>query len=312
MSDSVPGFKSVLAEKPEFHFPQCFLGDNRLYTKMFPKLIDPYVCATYEAIQQLPNHPAAESLIAQLIRFGVTFVGIVTFEGSRQTSFWLKQSDLYLFIAQATSGAVAIPVYFAAVQEDSRPRPKPSSEDAWASLIGVLVGFLGPIYYGTHTGWRGNALNLFLLYPMLIWVVRSLTRAVLRPLVRDQSHKLPLLLQALAGIVVSSGNQFALYRNFTLDQVLRPALGVDLVQDLHAMLLADFAITATALLSHVVLYSYGDTPMRVKTGVISGTILLSIIAGPGGAISIAWVYGELHTVRGLASKLAPAAQKKSR
>lgn len=301
---------SVLAEKPEVHFPKCFLSDVRPYTKLFPRSIDPYICATYEAIQELPQHPAANALIAQLLRFGVTFVGIVTFEGSRQTSFWLKQSDFYLFIAQATSGAAAIPAYFAAIHEKTIRPPKSTPEDAWASFIGVLVGFLLPIAYGIQTGWQGNALNAFLFYPVFIWVIRQLSWEILQPWVKNQSYKLPLLLQASVGVIVSASSQSALYRNFTLMQVLQPKLGIDLVQDLHAMLLADFAITATALLSHVILYSYRGESMELKVGVVVVTVLFSLFLGPGGAISVAWCFAELKADRRSVSERIAASRKK--
>lgn len=288
--------KSVLANKPEIHFPQCFSDDRRPYIKTFPKLVDPYICATYEAIQQLPESPAANTLISQLVRFGVVFVGIVTFEGGRQSSFWLKQSDLYLFIAQATSGAAAIPAYFAAIHENQSSHvqpPTPRPEHAWASLLALSIGYILPIAYGSSAAWRGNALIIFLFYPVFMWVIRNLVLTLLRSQARILSYKVPLVLQGLFGMVVSAGDQVALYRGYTLDQVLRPSLGINLVQDLHAMLLADFVITAVALASHVILYSYGGESVTMRLGVIVAVLLLSAVFGPGSAISVAWVYGEV-------------------
>ena len=301
--------KSILAKNPELHFPQCFVDDRRSYIKIFPNLVDPYICATYEAIQNLPESPAAYTLIAQLVRFGVTFVGIVTFEGGRQSPFWLKQSDLYLFVAQATSGAAAIPAYFAAIHENQSGHvqpPSPTPENAWASLLAVSIGYILPISYGSNAGWRGNALIVFLFYPVFMWTIRHLVQILLRPQARNLSYKVPLVLQGLLGIVVSAGDQVALYRDYTFEQVFGPSLGVDLVQDLHAMLLADFAITAVALTSHVVLYSYGGESVSMNLGVIVAVLLLSAVFGPGGAISAAWVYSEVWHSRKPATKTQTA------
>lgn len=290
------GYKSVLAENPALYFPQCFIKEQRPYIKIFPKVIDPYICATYEAIQQLPTSPAADALIGQLVRFGVTFVSIVTFEGGRQSSFWLKQSELYLLIAQATSGAAAIPAYFAAIharhtRSDTKPL-RSSPQDAWASLISTTVGYLLPVYYGSQTAWQGDALILFLLYPVFIWMVKQSTRRIFEPFVENQSIRLPILIQGLVGVAISARSHSSLYRDFTLKQLFQPSLGLGLVEDMHGMLLADFAITATALASHVVLYSYRHESTRVKAGIAAGIVILGIFIGPGGAISAAWALGE--------------------
>ncbi|KAK5077849.1 hypothetical protein LTR64_003750 [Lithohypha guttulata] len=298
------GMKSVLRTDPAGHFPECFTTTARPYLRFLPQAVDPYFCAIYETIQRLPQAPGAHALIAQLLRFGVTFVGVVVYEGTRQGSSWLNPAEPHLLVAQATSGAAAIPLYFSVIQArrereqdfESTP-PKPTPQDAWATLISVTLGYALPCWYASQISWRGNALLLVLPYPIYILAMRILLRSSLAPLLKDASYKIPVLMQASLGFTVSAIGQLKLLgSHIPIHEILRPRVGVDFTGDLHAMLLADLAITATGLASHVVLHSYSNRSVLTKAVLLASMAAGSLVVGPGGAISVVWAYAELSNM----------------
>ena len=301
------GFTLSIVREPSRYLGQCSSSSAAYFSFVpFPTL-KRCLCSLYTAIQtsSSDHSNASYTFFSQLLRIGTIFVPIVALESQRQTKFWARRGiDLFMLMAQALSGAVSIPLYFATVShyEDAGGtagrRVVTRPEHAWTALISTLVGYCLPLLYGVQTDWSNNAISLFLGFPLYI----ILLNRVLPPLVRRSQllasgvrPSLPISMAAtLAGVLSADANFKLLLSGIPFKQVFWPYIAPpSTTRDLHILLVHDYLFVSIALDSYVLCQGPSRRTLLARGKEAAGILAQAAVFGPTAAIAWMWAKVEL-------------------
>lgn len=322
------GWTLSSVQNPGKYLNTC--NESSLYFfRFFPVAIQQSVCSLYQGLQdfQAQSHAGGYALVSQLVRVGPFLVTLLSYESFRQQTFWRRRgASLYLLLAQALSGAVSIPLYFATLCWDiqsphtsskakqttgsattttlSKPKVSKfiSSAEGWSVFASATVGYLLPLLYGTYSHWSNRAITVFLGFPIYVMTINTILPTLLLRAssgLAYQSPKIPLLLSALACLVTSFHGHLRLLANIgtmSLHDIFWPSGPNGLTRDLHILLLHDYAFVLIELVSFILLYTYRLKSRKEKQKAITLLLLISAIAGPTAALAIIWTMAELSDV----------------
>lgn len=283
-------------QDPSKYLFQCSSSTLR-YFQSFPGPLKRGLCTLYTAIQASPAQPAAYTLFSQLLRMGAIFMPIVALESHRQTSFWARRGiDFFLLLAQGLSGAVSIPLYFAAITSGNelaaelpkRLRP----EQPWTIFVSTVIGYLLPMLYGVQTGWSNAATTNFLLFPIYYIALNRILPPILARLnfLRSLDPKLLIRLTAIvAGLLSVNGHALLLLSGISPKRIFWPFVSEpSTTRDLHILLAHDYVFCLVALASFVILYCHGSKTRQEKWRLLRGLLIQSLLFGPTAAIANVW------------------------
>lgn len=301
------GFTLSIVRQPSRYLNQCSPSSAAYFSFIPLPTLKQYLCSLYTAIQtsSLDHTNASYTFFSQLLRIGTVFVPIVALESQRQTKFWARRGiDVFMLMAQALSGAVSIPLYFATVfhYEDARAassrRLETRPEHAWTALVSTLVGYCLPLLYGVQTDWSNNAISLFLGFPLYV----ILLNRILPPLVR-RSHllssgvrpSLPISTAAtLAGVLSADANFKLLLSGIPFKQIFWPYTALpSTTRDLHILLVHDYLFVSIALASYVLCQGPARRSMLAQGKEVASMLAQAVVFGPTAAIAWAWAKIEL-------------------
>lgn len=259
----------------------------------------------------MKQNRGAYIFVSQLVRVGPLLVTILSYESFRQKSFWGRRgASLYLILAQVLSGAVSVPLYFATLcygekstdtkgkkQEDvSVSEHRLSQIEGWSIFASVTFGYLAPLAYGVSTNWSNKAITTFLCFPLYIMTINTALPPVLRRFKNQRNTAyLPLLLTSGVTMLLSlDGHIKLLFSGSAFKHIFWPShTSAGMTQDLHALLLHDYAFVLLEIASYIFLYTYRNTEKREKIKVARMGLLLGVLAGPVAGLTAMWTRQEL-------------------
>lgn len=286
--------------------------------KLVPSIARQTVCTLYTGLQDLQTkqNRGAYTFVSQLVRVGPLLLTILSYESFRHKTFWTRRgASLYLILAQLLSGAISVPLYFATLCYGENGLTSPakgkknandadpeigimSSHEGWTILASVVLGYLAPLAYGVWTHWCNKSITTFLCFPLYIMTINTVLPAILRRFntSTNVSAKLPLLLASgISSILSFDGHLKLLFSGIPFKRIFWPShTSIGMTQDLHILLLHDYAFVLFELASYIFLYAYRDAPKRERKRAAKVGILVSILAGPIAGLSVIWAMHLLH------------------
>lgn len=281
--------------------------------KLVPKIARQAICTLYSGLQDLQTkqNRGAYTFVSQLVRLGPLLVTILSYESFRQRSFWRRRgASLYLILAQVLSGAVSVPLYFATLchgeSNDTKGKKQEESSlslnrfgkaEGWSIFASVTLGYLAPLAYGVLTNWSNKAITTFLCFPLFIMTINSALPALLHRF-NDHSRTahLPLLVTSGITMLLSlDGHIKLLFSASPFRHIFCPShTTIGMSQDLHILLLHDYAFVLLEIASFLFLYTYRHSTRREKTKAARIGILVGLLAGPVAGLTAIWASNELR------------------
>lgn len=286
--------------------------------KLIPEIARRAICTLYSGLQDLQSkqNRGAYTFVSQLVRVGPLLITILSYESSRQKSFWRRRgASFYVILAQLLSGAVSVPLYFATLcygeadqtsRKEMKKREEVKNSDktpvsgttAWSIFTSVTVGYLVPLAYGIYSHWSNRSITTFLGFPIYVMTINTLLPLVLQRRFRQNapSPQLPLLITAGISTLLSlDGHLKLLFSGIPLKHIFWPSqTAIGMTQDLHMLLLHDYAFVLLELASFVFLYTYRSATKREKMKAVKLGAAISLLAGPIAGLSIIWTMKELE------------------
>lgn len=242
---------------------------------------------------------------------------ILSYESFRQQTFWTRRgASLYTLLAQALSGAVAVPLYFATLfygdagrAQDTGKGKKGSSErvsapavsgyDAWTILTSVTLGYLAPLAYGVYSHWSDRSITTFLSFPLFIMTINTVIPSLLKKWITVPLRpQLPLLIiGGISTLLSLDGYLKLVFSGIPFSHIFWPShTTAGMTQELHILLLHDYAFVLFELASFIFLYTYRSSTKQEKIKAARLAAIVSLLAGPVAGISVIWTKKELQTV----------------
>lgn len=286
--------------------------------KFVPEIARQAICTLYSGLQDLQTkqNRGAYTFVSQLVRVGPLLLTILSYESFRQKRFWRRRgASFYLILAQLLSGAVSVPLYFATLcygeaDQTSRKEIKKREElknfdktaisgtTAWSIFASVTIGYMVPLAYGVYSHWNNRSITTFLCFPVYVMTINTLLPSALQRSFPSNtpSPQLPLLFTAGISTLLSlDGHVRLLFSGIPLRHIFWPShTTIGMTQDLHMLLLHDYAFVLLELASFVFLYTYRSTSKRAKMKAARSGAIISLLAGPIAGLSIIWTLKELE------------------
>lgn len=281
---------------------------------LVPEFARQAVCTLYSGLRNLQSRQnrGAYIFVSQLLRVGPLLVTLLSYESFRQRSFWGRRgASLFLILAQVLSGAVSVPLYFANLCTGESRDPKGKKKEGiaalnprlgqvqeWSIFASMTVGYLAPLAYGIWARWSNKAITTFLCFPIYIMIINTGLPLVLNHLrMQSKSMHPPLLLSCLITVLLSlDGHIKLLFSDIPLKHIFWPShTAIGMTQDLHALLLHDYAFVLLEIASFVFLYTYRNTSGRDKAKAAKLGLIIGILAGPVAGMSVIWTLQELRS-----------------
>ena len=292
------GLKLSVVQEPHKYLHQCSLSTLHFF-RSFPSILQKWLCTLYTAIQASPSaSPGAYTLFSQLVRMGAIFMPIVALESHWQKRWWARRGiDIFLLMAQALSGAVSIPLYFATVTSgfDSTEAEEPASlkaEQTWTVFASTAIGYLLPLLYGVQTGWSNRAITVFLGFPIYFIALNRTLPAVFSrfPAIQSLPKSLPMTLTAATAAVLSADGHFKLLLSgIKFNSIFWPFTNpASTTRDLHILLTHDYLFCLIELASFVILYCHRKRTTTEKRHIMLNMLGQAAIFGPSAAIAWTW------------------------
>jgi hypothetical protein len=236
-----------------------------------------------------------------LLYTALNIISVETFRTGQP--FLSKRGMLFVLLAQLTTGAVALPLYYATLcyygSKHNPPKAPILPERAWTVLLSTFALYLLPSKNIIDTRWSYDALAIWQMFPIYLSLAHTILPTILKPLLGRTSTSIPIFLLGLAGTAVSASKHFKMVQPLLEKDSLIPGLKeiflpwynnpteLGLTHESHLFFTEDFLLCTVGLAAYLVL-AYGGHGSGQKVLTALAWVALTALVGAGGATSAVW------------------------
>lgn len=310
----MPGFSlPTIFNDPSAHPAACFLNPATTYYPFVPQISNTIVCWAYTLWSSaFHNNPPGNILTHQIEKFVYSVVVILAFEtycrGNRippssSISQQLARNGIwFMMAAQAGTGAIVLPIYFACValarsQRQYMSTAPNQAQNAWAAVLSVLFGYVLPCEYITQSDGSYHSLNIWQFFPLLVMLSHFLVAPFMKRFaVFDTAYQVPIIVTAVIGVILSARAHYDLMTSeYSYSEVFHIAFHPwthTLASDVHTVFVLDHLFIMAATMSHLVFTAHSLVRNKRPQALLL-LVLATCVVGPGGAAALVWAFCEL-------------------
>lgn len=309
-------FRQPAISNPLLRSSACFSSTRPSYS-FLPGALNELLCYVNTIFLSILDSPGGVVVADQFARLVFPLCAIISYESFRYQEEeeaqrpdtgggWTKPGFLairggsVLAFSQLVTGAIGMPIYFAAASSarqrslvKGKKEKRPSPEAVWTVLISSLVGYLLPAYYVARSEWSYGSLGIWQLYPLYVILLNN----ILPPLIRSvlppgASAVKPIAIIQFLSIYLSATAHISLINAklpWSSIFLYAPTTAGSLAQESHAFFTWDYLLVALASISYVATLYRGNV---LVAG--AATTALSCLAGPGAGVAAVWANREMN------------------